>query len=231
MFNRKNFYKPDIKAYSSKSAYLVSKADSPIAKISDIYIMDGFRIGYYSEITSLFIDLRDSTYLSINDEKKYFQTISTIFQIAIEETGLKEGFVDNFIGDAVLSVFMGKGQNKKALDAAIRVRNRLKAESERQSKGEDGFRVGIGIECGKAFIGTFDNYFQSETCVIGVPTNVSFKIQACFSKNWEIAIGQNFYKKNLDYIKSTVGTLGGSIEKKSEKVSKKLYLTSYIMSF
>ena len=87
------------------------------------------------------------------------------------------GMVEQFIGDAILAVFVGETMveaSKKALRAAERM-NRVHYEinQDRKLKGIFSYRIGIGIDVGELLAGTLNVASRREYLVVGQARNKS----------------------------------------------------------
>lgn len=86
----------------------------------------------------------------------------------------RNGFIDKYIGDAVMALFHGEAQ--EALDAAIEMLKRLE-QFNLQREGEEQISVGIGINSGELILGILGGIERLEGSVIGDCVNVAARLE------------------------------------------------------
>lgn len=131
-----------------------------------------------SEMTILFADMRSFT--SLSEEKSpleafqflgdYLKKISPI----VRENG---GFIDKFIGDAIMAVFPGGPDD--AIKASTDMVNKLE-ELRDQLKGTAKKKIGlaVGINHGPLVLGTLGNHEQMQGTVISDTVNTAARLEA-----------------------------------------------------
>ncbi|MFS1701575.1 adenylate/guanylate cyclase domain-containing protein [Alteromonas sp. AMM-1] len=98
------------------------------------------------------------------------------------------GFIDKFIGDAIMALFNHPGGDgrAKALDAvraAIDLQQALKIyNAHRANVGYAGISVGVGIHFGPVILGTVGSDDRMDTTVIGDSVNVAFRLESLAPK-------------------------------------------------
>ncbi|MGK5093738.1 adenylate/guanylate cyclase domain-containing protein [Deltaproteobacteria bacterium TL4] len=145
-------------------------------------------------VTILFSDIRSFTTLSENMEPQevlnflnaYFRRVS----IPIEQN---LGFIDKFIGDAIMAVFDIPDASELvkaacAVDAAIGMQNALTVYNQHRMKtGYSPIQTGIGIHIGNVVIGTVGTQSRMDTTVLGDTVNLAVCLEA-LSKQYNGAI-------------------------------------------
>lgn len=130
------------------------------------------------EMSILFSDIRDFTTLSENMTPEenfgfingYLSTISP----AIRNNG---GFIDKFIGDAIMALFPGDPED--VIRAAIEMSNRLvDFNLERQAKGLGHVSIGIGIHRGDVMLGTVGEMQRMDSTVISDAVNLASRLES-----------------------------------------------------
>lgn len=141
--------------------------------VTDIQLGDQIQ----AEMTVLFCDIRSFTSMSekmtpqenfdfLND---YLGRMSPI----IRECG---GFVDKFIGDAVMALFPASPGG--AIEAAVRMQRAVKDyNAEPARAGNEPLRIGIGIHCGMLTLGTIGERNRMEGTVISDAVNLASRLQ------------------------------------------------------
>jgi adenylate cyclase len=113
-------------------------------------------------ITILFADVRDSTTLAERIGAAEFRSrINGFYRIVSEALLNTDGFVDKFIGDGVMGMYIpgmsGQDHAAKAIEAARRILARIAAEPE-----GDRLPVGVGVHTGEAFVGAVGHASEVE---------------------------------------------------------------------
>ena len=129
------------------------------------------------EMSILFADIRSFTTLSERmspkDTFKFINGYLRRMEPAIIENG---GFIDKYIGDAIMALFEGSADD--AVKAALAM---LKALAEynltRPGRDRPPIKIGIGINTGHLMLGTVGGRSRLETTVIGDAVNLSARLQ------------------------------------------------------
>jgi adenylate cyclase len=150
------------------------------------------------EGTVIFIDICGFTSLS---EKLPAHTVVDLlnryFDLMVKEVIAQGGYVDKFMGDAVMAVFRGEYHLDRAVDAALAMRARLEAESNEKVPGTD-YRpaVSIGINTGEMVSGNIGSASlkRLDYTVIGDTVNVSQRLQSS-AKPGQIIVSKATYER------------------------------------
>jgi adenylate cyclase len=136
-------------------------------------------------ITILFSDIRSFTTYSENmDPEELFQFLNEYLKIMNRQIHKNHGFIDKFIGDAIMALFdePGKSNDKEAqsaVDAAIGMQNALKKfNHERNKEGLQPINAGIGIHSGQVMIGTIGSETRMDFTVLGDNVNLASRIES-----------------------------------------------------
>lgn len=162
--------------------------------------------GTRSEATVMFTDVRDFTSYAetiepevvVEDLNKYFEIITRI----ILEYG---GYVDKFIGDAVMGVFClpihRKDHALRAVKAAVAMQKELQQDGNRNPLLS---RVGISINSGLVVSGNLGSEVKMEYTVIGDDVNVASRLnklagsgEIIISKSTHDMVNDLFHVKEL----------------------------------
>ncbi|MEO5364426.1 MAG: response regulator [Magnetococcus sp. DMHC-8] len=132
-------------------------------------------------ITILFSDIRSFTRISET------MTPEALFAFLNDYLGRMErpikqhgGFIDKFIGDAVMALFDGhfRTQAQGAVRAALEMQRALQAfNTERAAAGLPGIETGIGIHMGSVMLGTLGNEHRMDSTVIGDAVNLASRLE------------------------------------------------------
>ena len=155
----------------------------------------------FHEASILFSDIRDFTRMSqmVSPEKiaaflnnHYFTPLG---EIAYEYNGT----VDKHIGDSIMVVFGSPVECDdnaiRAVKTAIKMQKRAK-EIDNKLYKNNGLRlkIGIGISTGKVFSGILGSLRIKEFTSIGMPVNISARLQG-LAKGGEILISDKTFQK------------------------------------
>jgi class 3 adenylate cyclase len=125
------------------------------------------------EMAVLFTDIRGFTSLServgTQETFAFLNRYLEIMEPIVESHG---GFIDKFIGDAIMALFIDP---KKAVEAAIAMVDTSKLQ---KLPDESKLEIGIGIHFGELILGTVGTENRLETTVIGDTVNLASRIES-----------------------------------------------------
>jgi two-component system sensor histidine kinase ChiS len=134
-----------------------------------------------NRITTLFSDLRSFTTISEGmTPQALFEFLNEYLaqmQRPIDQYG---GFVDKFIGDAIMALFdqEGAAQAEAAVKAAIGMQQRLREwNGERHGPPEQPVASGVGIHSGVVMLGTLGSTTRIDSTVIGDAVNLASRLE------------------------------------------------------
>lgn len=142
-------------------------------RIIDVHLGDQIQ----KEMGVLFSDIRGFTALSEKlSPAANFEFINEYLRFmepAIRENG---GFIDKFIGDAIMALFPGGADN--VVSAGVAMQKALeKYNVQRVERNLTPISIGIGINYGKLILGTVGSRYRMETTVISDTVNQSSRIE------------------------------------------------------
>lgn len=134
--------------------------------------------GERKTVTALFSDVRGFTSMS---EKMSPEEVVSLLNIYLNLQGKvvmhRGGAVDKFVGDEVMAIFEGKGQEINAVRAAVEIQNYCKALNWSRSKlGKKQMQVGIGLNSGDVVMGNMGSEEQMNYTVIGDTINLAARL-------------------------------------------------------
>jgi len=149
--------------------------------------------GHRNEATILFADIRGFT--SYSDSKEPEQVVAMLnkyFEIATNAILEYGGYVDKFVGDAVLGVFGVPVYRKNHVERAVKAAFRLQQKLQEASKTDNKLyaAVGIGIDTGIVVSGNIGSQAKMEYTVIGDSVNVASRLNG-LARSGEIIISRN----------------------------------------
>ena len=139
------------------------------------------------EMIVLFSDIRNFTTLSESmNARDNFRFLNSYFKRMEPAVLRNQGFVDKFIGDAVMALFSYSPEN--ALTAAMEMRHEMEAfNRHRKLSGLAGIDIGIGLHIGEVMLGTVGSTNRLETTVIGDTVNLASRVES-LTKKYDIPI-------------------------------------------
>ena len=148
------------------------------------------------EATVAFIDICSFTSISENESADtVVSLLNKYFDVMVKEIIAQGGYVDKFIGDAVMAVFRGDYHLDRAIDACLAVRNKIKALPALE-KISFTPKVSIGINSGEMISGNIGSASlrRLDYTVIGDTVNTSQRLQSVAGPN-QIVINEISYEK------------------------------------
>jgi len=149
------------------------------------------------EGTVLFIDICSFTSMSENaPADTVVKLLNNYFDVMVKEIIAQNGYVDKFIGDAVMAVFRGEYHLDRAIDASLAVR----AQIEKLPPVSESFsfvpKVSIGINSGEMISGNIGSKSlrRLDYTVIGDTVNTAQRLQSAAKEN-QIIISESAYQK------------------------------------
>lgn len=134
-----------------------------------------------SEMTVLFCDIRNFTHIvEFQQAKETFTWLNALFEEINTAITLHNGFVDKYLGDAVMAVF--DHTDTHILDgvrAAVAICDRLQAFNQDRDRFPlaEPLRMGIGIHTGTGVIGTVGSNQRMDTTVVGDVVNTASRLE------------------------------------------------------
>lgn len=137
--------------------------------------------GELRQVTVLFADIRDFTVISGRLEpQRLVGLLNRYFATTVAVVDEYHGYVNKFIGDAVMAVFGAPLEDpehtRRALECAREMVRRIEALND-TGEMEVRLRAGIGLHTGQVVAGNIGAPNRFEYTVIGEPVNVASRIQ------------------------------------------------------
>ncbi|MEG4087646.1 AAA family ATPase [Microcoleus sp. POL10_C6] len=139
------------------------------------------------EMSVLFSDIRDFTTLSESmTPEDNFQFINAYLSRMESAIIQNNGFIDKYIGDAIMALFSGNADN--AVNASIAMLHQLQVyNQERVNSGYAPIKIGIGINTGNLMLGTVGGQNRMDTTVISDAVNLASRVEG-LTKNYGVAL-------------------------------------------
>jgi two-component system sensor histidine kinase ChiS len=180
---------------------------------------------HQQEMTIFFSDIRQFTELfeSLSPEEgfKFINSYLTRIVPVIEEYG---GFVDKYIGDAILALFPQSNGADMAVRSAIEIQKRvLEYNAHRAKCGYRPLEIGVGLHTGTLMLGVVGVYNRMQNTVISDSVNLASRIEGltkAFGVSMAIS-GQTFQK--LEHPESYMFRYLGNVKVKGRGEPTRVY--------
>ena len=149
------------------------------------------------EGTVMFIDICGFTSISeTTSADTVVKMINAYFDEMVKEIIAQEGYIDKFIGDAIMAVFRGDYHLDRAIDAALAICNKINALTEIGADVDYTPKVSIGIKSGEMISGNIGSVSlkRLDYTVIGDTVNTAARLQDAAKEN-QIVISEDCYEK------------------------------------
>jgi adenylate cyclase len=136
-------------------------------------------------VSMLFSDIRSFTTLSETmPPQDVLNLINACFRRLSEPVHANSGFVDKYIGDAIMALFDSSGDSEQS-QAANAVRAALGMQAaldvyniERVAEGYQPIRIGVGVHTGPVIIGTVGVDSRMDMTVLGDSVNIAARLES-----------------------------------------------------
>ncbi len=158
--------------------------------------------GHRNDATIFFADIRGFTHYSGEKEpERVVEQLNEYFEIATKTIIKHGGYIDKFIGDAVLGVFGVPVYRKDHVERAVRAAVYLQKEVSKADKTDNKLfgSIGIGIDSGVVVSGNIGSQVKMEYTVIGDSVNLASRLNQLAGPG-EIIISSTVYKQLGDMI-------------------------------
>jgi len=158
--------------------------------------------GHRNEATIVFTDIRGfSLYSKFKEPEEIVEGLNEYFEIATQAIQDHGGYVDKFIGDAVLGVFGVPVYHKDHVERGVRAASDMQKKFMNKRYNENSLlqSVGIGINSGIVVSGNIGSQDKMEYTVIGDTVNLTAHLNR-LARPGEIIITKSVYENLEDMI-------------------------------
>jgi len=152
--------------------------------------------GHRNEATIIFCDIRGFTSFSEEKEpEEIIEGLNQYFEIATKSVMKYSGYVDKFIGDAVLAVFGVPVYHHDHMARAVKAALEMRQSFNNANVANNLLlgSVGISINSGIVVSGNIGSQVKMEYTVIGDSVNVASRLNSLASSG-EIVVSKNIYE-------------------------------------
>lgn len=150
------------------------------------------------EATVVFMDICGFTAISEKETPDFVvKLINKYFDMMVKEIIAQGGYIDKFLGDAVMAVFRGAHHLDRAIEASLAVLSAIDAQKEDLSDQKTYMpKVSIGINSGEMVSGNIGSAAlkRLDFTVIGDVVNTTQRLQSA-AQPGQIVINQSIYEK------------------------------------
>ncbi len=150
------------------------------------------------EASIVFMDICGFTAISEKETPNFVvNLINKYFDLMVKEIIAQGGYIDKFLGDAVMAVFTGEYHLDRAIEASLAVHKAIEAQKEDLSEQKTYFpKVSIGINSGEMISGNIGSAAlkRLDFTVIGDVVNTSQRLQSA-AQPGQIVINKDLYEK------------------------------------
>jgi len=155
------------------------------------------------EATVVFIDICSFTSISENESPDtVVKLLNSYFDVMVKEIIDNKGFIDKFIGDAIMAVFRGEHHLDRAIDACLAIRKEIEDLPPFSDRVTFKPNVSIGINSGELVSGNIGSASlkRLDYTVIGDVVNTASRLESA-AKPGQIIICEDSYEKVKEYFK------------------------------
>ncbi len=149
------------------------------------------------EATVAFIDISGFTAITEKEPADVVvKLLNKYFDIMVKEIITQDGYVDKFIGDAILAVFKGDFHLDRAIDASLAVRKNIEESGKQSEVSTFHPMVSVGIDSGEMISGNIGSakLRRLDYTVIGDVVNTAQRLQDA-AKAGQILISEDSWAK------------------------------------
>ncbi len=150
-----------------------------------------------TDATVVFIDICGFTSISENESPELVvKLLNNYFDVMVKQILDQKGFIDKFIGDAIMAVFRGDYHLDRAIDACLAVRSEISKLPFVSEHVDYKPSVSIGINSGEVVTGNIgsESLRRLDYTVIGDVVNTASRLESA-AKPGQIIINEKSYQK------------------------------------
>ena len=148
------------------------------------------------DATVAFIDICNFTAITEKEPANVVvKLLNRYFDVMVKEIIAQDGYIDKFMGDAIMAIFRGEYHLDRAIEASLAVRKQI----EKLPQLEEGLsflpKLSIGINSGEMISGNIGsaNLRRLDYTVIGDTVNTAQRLQSA-AREGQIIISEDSYK-------------------------------------
>lgn len=150
--------------------------------------------------TVVFIDICNFTAITEKEPADVVvKLLNRYFDVMVKEIIAQDGYIDKFMGDAIMAIFRGEFHLDRAIEASLAVRKQIEKLPELIEGLSFLPKLSIGINCGDMISGNIGsaNLRRLDYTVIGDTVNTAQRLQTV-AQQGQIVISEESYKRVKD---------------------------------
>jgi len=152
------------------------------------------------EATVVFIDICNFTAITEKEPADVVvKLLNRYFDVMVKEIIAQDGYIDKFMGDAIMAIFRGQYHLDRAIEASLAVRKQIENLPQLAEGLSFSPKLSIGINSGEMISGNIGsaNLRRLDYTVIGDTVNTAQRLQS-IAKQGQIVISEDSYEKVQD---------------------------------
>jgi class 3 adenylate cyclase len=149
------------------------------------------------DATVAFIDICGFTAISENESPDtVVKLLNNYFDVMVKEIIAQDGYIDKFIGDAIMAVFRGEYHLDRAIDACLAAKNEIAKQPAISDHVSYKPKISIGINSGELVSGNIGSVSlrRLDYTVIGDVVNTAQRLQSV-AKPGQVVVSENSFQK------------------------------------
>lgn len=149
------------------------------------------------EATVVFVDICNFTSISETESAdKVVKLLNRYFDVMVKEILAQNGYIDKFMGDAIMAIFKGDYHLDRAIEACLALQKQINSFPIQSDLLDFSPKLSIGINSGEMISGNIGsaNLRRLDYTVIGDTVNTSQRLQSA-AKAGQILINETSYLK------------------------------------
>jgi adenylate cyclase len=158
---------------------------------------DSLMVNETVEATVVFFDICGFTAITETEPaNKVVKMLNNYFDVMVKEIIAQRGYIDKFIGDAIMAVFRGEYHLDRAIETSLAVRSQIDKLPQEVTDLHYSPKVSIGINSGELISGNIGsvNLRRLDYTVIGDVVNTAQRLQSN-AKAGQIIISEKAYEQ------------------------------------
>lgn len=222
-----NLYQERQRMVSNFSRYMPQSVAEKVAQQAAGGLEENAFPGEKKDIAVMFVDIRGFTTMSESMEpEQVAHMINSFLNVTTAAVFRHGGTIDKFIGDCTMALFNAPLDQEdyvfKAISAALDIQEHIGDIPVDPDDPTKIVRVGIGIDCGEAMVGSIGTQFRMDYTAIGDTVNTASRMEGQ-AKAGEILISANVYERVKDRINCEYR---GGVQLKGKKQPVDTYLVT-----
>jgi len=153
-----------------------------------------FGAARHADVFLLYSDLRGFTAASeaVDDPIDVANALTMYFDDMVNIIHRHGGWVDKYVGDAILAVWNMPGLDRASADDVLQAAIDMINASRRHRLGDVELRTGVGLNAGRVFMGNVGSARKRQFTVIGAPVNLAARLEGKSKTLGDVVCGPAF---------------------------------------